>query len=86
MVGSSPPPAVDGPRVPVIPVSQEDSEASEEARGLVAPEATCAWSLVIPQGLTMEKEVSIPSVENDSADTVLRRSSQVRRKPDRLGY
>ena len=63
------------PRVLVIPVSQEDSEASEEARGLVAPEATHTQSLVIPQGLPMEKEVSSPVVKNDSADIVPRKSS-----------
>ena len=59
----------------MVPVSQEDSEVSAEARGLVAPEATHAWSLVIPQGLTVEKEVSSPAVENNSANIIPRRSS-----------
>ena len=83
---TSPAPAVDVPCVPIVPVGQEDYEASEEARGLVAPEATRAESHVIPQGLLVEKQVSIPYDENNSAGIALRRSCQVRRKPDRLDY
>ena len=57
MVGSSPPPAVDGLGIPVVHVSQEVPEAPSEDRGLVAPEAIHAQSLVLPQGLPMEVEV-----------------------------
>ena len=59
-------PAVVSPSVPVIPVGQEGSESSEEDRSLVAPKAT---------NVQVELEVSSPVVEHETAYNVPRRSS-----------
>ena len=75
VVGSSPKAPAVSQSVPVIHVGQEGPQASEETRGLVVPETTCAQPHVFPQGLPNGIEVSQLSVEPDTDSIVLRRSS-----------
>ena len=76
------------PRVSLVgqedPVVQDIPDISEDLRGLVVPETTCSMPHVILQGLPNEIEVSEQPIEPESANVVLRRSSQVRKKPDRM--
>ena len=81
VVVSSLPLVDDDLRSPVVPVSQEGSDVPSEDGGLVAPEATCEGSLVLPWGPPLEVEVGIPVIENDTAAVQLRRRTWVMRKP-----
>ena len=78
------------PRVPMVshsvPVSQDVPRVPKTPGGLVVPETTCAMPHVILQGLPNRIEVSELSIEPDTAGTVPRRSSCVRKEPDRMTY
>ena len=78
------------PRAPMVsqsvPVVQDNPRVPEVPEGLVVPETPCTMPHVILQGPPDRIEVSEPSIEPDTAATVPRRSSHVRKEPDRLTY